>query len=180
MSNRLNELQSADKQYAALRTEAVEFFSKTLASFEQAAASAAIGSRNTRQHAQNLARSAGLEQVQLWNNDAAHYDLSQSILASVEKVTKLSDMAGRMRIAYEQAYTQAQSNADQLLQQLPEEVVDEEPIPPYEEPEPVDIVDTTATAPIISDPNRISDTSTTAPTISDPNLVISDPNRIVR
>lgn len=180
LSNRLSELQAADKQYAALRTEAVEFFSKTLASFEQAAASVAPGSRNTRQHAQNLARLAGKEQVQLWRNDAAHYDLSQSILASAQKVAELSDMAGQMRIAYEQAYTQAQSNADQLLQQLPEEVVEEEPFPPYGEPEPVDIVDTTTTVPIISDPNRIGDTSTTAPIISDPNLVISDPNRIVR
>gem|GEM_PF-5794866 len=173
-SKQLSALRAADEQYIALREEAVEAFSETLNSFNRAAGAAVSPDlRNTRQHAQHLAQLATREWAQLWQSDALHYDLSQTILASVEQVAPLREEAGPMRLAYEQARDQAQAHAAQLLQQI-QEVEADVTVPPmtFDEPGGIDpgVVDTAEV-----DLNAVDKSSLTTPP-----PVITDPNQIIR
>ena len=108
ISQQLNELQTAEEQYAALRQEAAETFDSARNTFDDASMAAMTGNnRDISNYAKALKLIATKELAQLWLNDASHNQLGKTILLSAVKVPEITNLAEQMQHACEQAQAQA-------------------------------------------------------------------------
>ncbi|MCP4712607.1 MAG: hypothetical protein GY869_28615 [Planctomycetes bacterium] len=111
ISTHLNELQTAEEQYATLRQEAVDALSSARNTFDGVSM---VVSGSTSDYADSLKLIATKELAQLWQNDASHNQLGQTILVTVAKVPELNSLASQIQQTCEQGLVHAIQEAQAL------------------------------------------------------------------
>ena len=111
ISHHLNELQTAEEHYAALRQEAADAFESARNTYDSVSMSLTGASGD---YVRGLKLIVTKELAQLWSNDASHNQLGQTILVTAVKVPEINSLAVQLQQACESAWIRATAKAQEF------------------------------------------------------------------
>ena len=112
LSNLLDELITAEADYAALRLNAVAAYREAIGGYQRVYQIERRG--ETAEYARQIMRLAQTELASLWRADAMHYQTASASLATLDNLPQLADAVMQMRQNAQELAVQAQASAAEL------------------------------------------------------------------